>query len=134
MKEFCLVRFFSIVFLFGITAGIVPAIAQTSAPAHRRVRPTPPTRDPHTPGYVDAKELPDGQNAPADTDGNFILGPTHNPAPEMTPREGVPQGRIVNFTMESKDSKFYPGIMREPDTFGTPDPDPTRRCLRPSIA
>jgi enterochelin esterase-like enzyme len=87
------------------------------------VRPTPPTRDPHTPGYVTAKELPDGQNAPANSDGNFILGPTHNPAPEMTPREGVPQGKIVNFTMESKDSKYYPGIMREPDTFGTPDPE-----------
>jgi enterochelin esterase-like enzyme len=123
MKESRLVRLLSIVFLFSMSAGIIPAIAQTPAPAPRRVRPTPPTRDPHTPGYVAAKELPDGQNAPADADGNFILGPTHNPAPEMTPREGVPQGKIINFTMESKDSKFYPGIMREPDTFGTPDPD-----------
>ncbi|MGC1781964.1 MAG: hypothetical protein WA708_05555, partial [Acidobacteriaceae bacterium] len=34
------------------------AIAQTP-PAPR---PTPPTRDPHTPGYVTAKELPDGEN------------------------------------------------------------------------
>ena len=46
----------------------------------------PPTRDPHSPGYVAAKELPDGANAPADADGNFILGPTHHPAPEMTCR------------------------------------------------
>jgi iron(III)-enterobactin esterase len=47
-------------------------------------RPTPPTRDPHTAGYVEATELPDGTNPPADVDGNFIIGPTHNRAPEMT--------------------------------------------------
>lgn len=116
-------RLFSLLCLLSWAAVIPPAIARTPPPAPRRVRPTPPTRDPHTPGYVTAKELPDGQNAPANSDGNFILGPTHNPAPEMTPREGVPQGKIVNFTMESKDSKYYPGIMREPDTFGTPDPE-----------
>lgn len=124
-----MVRLFGIVFLFAMASGIVPAMAQTPAPAPRRVRPTPPTRDPHTPGYVSAKELADGQNAPADADGNFILGLTHNPAPEMTPRDGVPQGKIVNFTMESKDSKFYPGIMREPDTFGTPDPNDSAKLV-----
>jgi enterochelin esterase-like enzyme len=85
-------------------------------------RPTPPTRDPHTPGYVDARQLPDGEVPPAGQDGNFILGPTHNPAPEMAPKEGVPQGEVFNFTMESADSKIYPGIAREPNTFGTPDP------------
>ena len=37
-----------------------------------------------TPGYVTAKELPDGAVPPPDADGNFIIGPTHNPAPEMT--------------------------------------------------
>src|SRR5947207_3777197 len=84
-------------------------------------RPTPPTRDPHTPGYVQAKELPDGANAPVNEDGNFILGPTHTAAPEMTVRDGVPQGTIYEFTMQSADSKIYPGIAREADTFGTPD-------------
>jgi hypothetical protein len=39
--------------------------------------------DPNTPGYVSAKELPDGAVPPADAYGNFIIGPTHNPAPEM---------------------------------------------------
>ena len=47
-------------------------------------------------GYVTAKELPDGENPPANVDGNFIIGPTHNPAPEMTVQEGVPQGTIFN--------------------------------------
>src|SRR5690242_4060393 len=83
----------------------------------------PPTRDPHTAGYVEAKELPDGENAPANVDGNFILGPTHNPAPEMTVHEGVPQGAVYTFTMESKDSKIYPGIARDKGTFGTVDPN-----------
>ena len=74
----------SIAFLIGLTTGLGPAMAQASAAAARPARPTPPTRDPNTPGYVTAKDLPDGANAPAKADGNFILGPTHNPAPEMT--------------------------------------------------
>ena len=86
-------------------------------------RPTPPTRDPHTPGYVTAKELHDGAVPSPKDDGNFIIGPTHNPAPEMTAQEGVPQGTVYEFTMESKDSKLYPGIVREPNTVGTADPD-----------
>lgn len=93
----------------------------------RRVRPVPPTRDPHTPGYVKARELPDGENAPIGEDGNFILGPTHPPAPEMSVQDGVPRGEVFTFTMESKDSKFYPGIAREAGTFARPDPaDPNR--------
>ena len=94
-----------------------PAAAQTAPPAApasaRPPRPAPPTRDPNTPGYVKAKELPDGEMPSPKEDGNFIIGPTHNPAPEMTVAEGVPQGMIYNFTMESTDSKFYPGIARE---------------------
>ena len=109
-----------------------PAMAQTPPPAPP-ARPTPPTRDPHTPGYVTAKELPDGANAPADADGNFIIGPTHNPAPEMAVQEGVPQGTVYNFTMNSADSKIYPGIAREPGTFGTPDPnDPAKLIVTTS--
>jgi enterochelin esterase-like enzyme len=89
----------------------------------RPPRPTPPTRDPHTAGYVNAKELPDGEVPSPTADGNFIIGPTHNPAPEMTVHEGVPQGQVFNLTMESKDSKIYPGIAREQGTFGTVDPN-----------
>jgi iron(III)-enterobactin esterase len=82
---------------------------------------TPPTRDPNTPGYVTAKDLPDGTLPAANADGNFIIGPTHAAAPEAAVQEGVPQGTVYNFTMESKDSKIYPGIAREPRTFGEPD-------------
>lgn len=82
----------------------------------------PPTRDPATPGYATAKELPDGTVPPSDADGNFIIGPTHKPAAEMAVQGGVPQGEIFSLTMQSADSKVYPGIAREPNTFGTPDP------------
>jgi enterochelin esterase-like enzyme len=101
-----------IALLIGLMTGAGPAIAQTPAAATPPARPVAPTRDPSTPGYVTAKELPDGAIPPANADGNFVLGPTHNPAPEMTAQEGVPQGTVFNFTMESADSKFYPGIAR----------------------
>src|SRR5438105_1374612 len=115
-----MVRHLTIAFSIILMAGLDPAMAQTPppaqtpvAPAARAPRAPAPTRDPHTPGYVTAKELPDGENAPVKSDGNFILGPTHNPAPEMAVKDGVPQGEVIKFTMESADSKFYPGIARE---------------------
>jgi enterochelin esterase family protein len=77
-------RHLGFAFLLGLMSGVVPAMAQAIPPAPAAPpRPAPPTRDPKTPGYVPAKELPDGANAPSNADGNFILGPTHNPAPEM---------------------------------------------------
>src|SRR5580700_4964426 len=122
-------RLLSIAFLMSLMTGSDPAMAQAPNAAPRPARPTPPTRDPNTPGYVTAKDLPDEANAPAKADGNFILGPTHNPAPEMTAQEGVAEGTVYNFTMESTDSKFYPGIAREANTFGTPDPANPARML-----
>jgi iron(III)-enterobactin esterase len=122
----------------GILACIAPAAAQTPpAPTSQTTtpapRPTPPTRDPNTPGYVTAKELPDGTVPPADAYGNFIIGPTHSPAPEMTVQADVPQGTIHTFTISSADSKIYPGIAREPGTFGTVDPgDPAKLVVTTS--
>ena len=71
-------RLLTIAFVIG---SAVSAIAQTPAAAPRPARPTPPTRDPHTPGYVTAKELPDGTNAPRQR-------PTEisSSAPRMIPR------------------------------------------------
>jgi iron(III)-enterobactin esterase len=108
-------------------------ICPTVAPVTPPVRPAAPARDPHTPGYVTAKELPDGANAPANADGNFILGGTHDPAPEMTVQAGVPHGAVYEFTMDSAQSKIYPGIAREAGTFGTPDPaDPAKLVVTTS--
>jgi iron(III)-enterobactin esterase len=120
-------RLVTIAFLISLTTAFGQTPAPAPAPQTRPPRPTPPTRDPHTPGYVTAKELPDGAVPSPTVDGNFIIGPTHTPAPEMTVQAGVPQGTIHEFTMESTDSKFYPGIAREPGTFARPDPsDPTK--------
>jgi len=108
------------------------SIAQTPAAPSApllQTRPVYPTRDAHSPGFVAAKELPDGANAPMNADGNFILGPTHTPAPEMQVQPGVPQGTVIEFDMESADSKFYPGIARDAGTFGTPDPENPARLI-----
>ena len=117
--------------LMGAAFSQAPAQAPNDAPGKnaRPRRPPAPTRDPDTPGYVSAKQLPDGANAPPDVDGNFILGPTHSPAAEMTVQEGVPQGTVYNFTMESTDSKMYPGIAREPGTSARPDPNQPGKLL-----
>jgi len=119
-------RQFSIAFLLAGAAIAQPPAAQQPA---RPPRPAAPTRDPNTPGYVTAKDLTDGENAPSNADGNFILGPTHNPAPEMAVEEGAPQGAVITFTMDSADSKFYPGIVREPGTFARPDPNDPSKLL-----
>jgi enterochelin esterase-like enzyme len=113
-------------------AGAAPPtapLAQVAQPP----RPTSPTRDPNTSGFVAKKELPDGVVPPADANGNFVIGPTHAPAPEMAVQDGVPQGTIVNFTINSTDSKIYPGIARDQGTFGTPDPaDPAKLVVTTS--
>lgn len=67
--------------------------------------------------------LPDGQVPPASALGNFVIGPPYSPAPEMAGDPAALEGTVHNFTMESKDSKMYPGIRREQGTFGTPDPN-----------
>jgi len=97
-----------------------------------------PTRDPHSPGFVAATELPDGAVPSPTADGNFILGPTHDPAPEIaaalqTGDETLANGKIIEFTMNSSESKIYPGVAREPNTFGTPDPaDPAKLIVTTS--
>lgn len=109
----------------------VLAQASTQAQAQVQPRPTPPARDPNTPGFVTAKELPDGHVPPADAEGSFIIGPTHPPAPGITATEL--QGAVFNFTIDSKDSRIYPGIARDPGTFGTPDPnDPAKLVVTTS--
>ena len=82
----------------------------------------PPVRDPHTAGFVQARELADGAVPPDDVDGNFILGPTHPAAAETLPGASVPRGTVYEFTMSSTDSKLYPGIARDAGTFVTGDP------------
>ena len=43
---------------------------------------------------------------------DFIIGPDYSDAPETQVKPGVAEGKIVEFTMDSKDSKIYKGISK----------------------
>ncbi len=98
------------------------AVAFAPVVTSAQTRSQPPTRDPHTPGYVTATELPDGAVPPVDAEGNFITGPRHPIAPEMIVTTNVPHGTLYDIIMYSTNSAIYPGIARTPGTYGTPDP------------
>src|SRR6201999_4519432 len=80
----------------------VPAGANTTDPmapffidtAGLDLKTTPPTRDPHNPKYPQATELPDGQVPSINSDGNFIIGATHQPSPETIAQSDAPHGSI----------------------------------------
>jgi iron(III)-enterobactin esterase len=97
------------------------AVAADSPPPPPIAPPAPPTRAVDGPGAPPFKVIGQaGASAPVDADGDFVIGPEYRPAPELTVADGVPRGSVRQFTMESKDSRFYPGIAR--DVFGTVDP------------
>ena len=111
-----------------------PAAPAAAQPATPIARPPAPTRDARTPGYAtatSATELAEGGAPPVTATGNFILGPTHPAAPEMTDQVGVPHGVVHTFVMDSTASSIYPGIARVPGTRPTIDPsDPARRIVQ----
>ncbi len=93
------------------------------SPAQNKPRPAPPTRAFDAPGAPELTRLDGkpGVNPPVDADGDFVIGPDYLPAPEMKAVDGVPQGKVHQFEIDSKDCKlFNPGIARE--VFGTVDP------------
>src|ERR1700683_2833226 len=49
---------------------------------------------------------PWGQNL---ADGDYSIGPAYPTAPELAKRAGVPEGKVIEFVMNSSESKFYPG-------------------------
>ncbi|MBY0513998.1 MAG: prolyl oligopeptidase family serine peptidase [Gemmataceae bacterium] len=68
------------------------------------------------------KVLKEGENPPIDAYDNFVIGPKYTPAPERTKVKDVPEGRVEQFEIDSKETKlFNPGIKR--DKFGTVDPN-----------
>jgi enterochelin esterase-like enzyme len=51
--------------------------------------------------------------APKEADsGDSAIGPDYKDAPELSVKDGVPRGTIHEFTMNSEESKFYPGIAK----------------------
>jgi enterochelin esterase family protein len=88
----------------------------TGVGAAAKVPNRPPTRSPYAPGTprLTPAGTALGANPPARADGDFLIGPEYLPAPELTPRAGVPKGTLHRFTMHSGDSPLYPGITKVP--------------------
>jgi enterochelin esterase-like enzyme len=42
-------------------------------------------------------------------DGDYSVGPNYRTAPEDAVRPGVPKGKVISFSMNSADSKIFPG-------------------------
>jgi len=92
-----------------------------AAPPERQPPPTRRFDAPGSPAFVRLDGKP-GLNPPLETDGNFLIGPEYLPAPENKVAEGVPQGKVQQFSINSKDTTlFNPGIARK--VFGTVDPN-----------
>lgn len=90
----------------------------------------PPTRKFDDPGAPPFERLDDqpGVNPAPNVNGNFLIGPEYVPAPENNPVEGVPEGRVQQFTIDSRDTKLLnPGIARK--EFGRVDPDNPRTLI-----
>src|SRR5581483_1295597 len=96
----------------------VPCIPQPVAPAANAANPRPgrgtgPRRAPAPQSASDVAEIgklmdlpPWGQNLAG---GDYSNGPAYPTAPELAKRAGVPEGRVIEFVMNSSESKFYPG-------------------------
>ena len=82
----------------------------------------PPVRQYGAPGAPPFELLEPGISPPLDAYDNFVIGPDYVPAPENKRVDGVPQGRVQQFTIDSRETKIYnPGIARK--EFGTVDPN-----------
>jgi enterochelin esterase-like enzyme len=82
----------------------------------------PPVRTYDAPGAPPFTVLKEGETPPLDASANFVVGPKYTPAPERKKAAGVPEGRVEQFVIDSKETKlFNPGIAR--DRFGTVDPN-----------
>jgi enterochelin esterase-like enzyme len=96
-------------------AVLLTALTYSSATAQ------PPVRKYDDKGAPPFKVLKEGENPPLDATGNFVIGPKYVPAPERKKVAGVPEGRVQQFEIDSKETKlFNPGIARK--QFGKVDP------------
>ena len=86
------------------------------------------------PGAPPFKVLKEGELPPLDAYDNFVIGPNYVPAPERKKVEGVPEGKVQQFEIDSKETRlFNRGIAR--DAFGKVDPSNPKTLIvetRPS--
>ncbi|MFM8893659.1 MAG: alpha/beta hydrolase [Planctomycetia bacterium] len=113
--------------MLATTAGIHLSAARAQPKPDRPQPPTRPFDAPGAPKFVRLDGKP-GTAPPADTNGNFLVGPDYAPAPETKEVEGVPRGRVQQFQIDSRETeRFNPGIAR--DEFGVPDPNNPRTLI-----
>ena len=112
--------------LLALPVAALSADAPKAAPAPAPKAPAraqPPTRTFDAPGAPTFQRLDGkpGATPPVNVDGNYVVGPDYTAAPETKAIANVPQGKVQQFQMDSKDcQRFNPGIARK--EFGTPDP------------
>ena len=106
--------------VFFLAVSFLQIEAAFPAPQKRAAMPTRKFDAAGSPAFVRLDAKP-GLSPPLDVDGNFLIGPEYSPAAENKAVEDVPQGRVQQFTIDSKETKLLnPGIARE--VFGTVDP------------
>ena len=96
----------------------ITAIRSTTppTPAQSPNNPLLPPAGPVNPNGQDPNAVAVDPNAPKITDpgtagdGNYIIGPDFADAPETKVDNGVPQGTVTHFTMDSSDSKIFNGL------------------------
>ncbi|MCH2204998.1 MAG: alpha/beta hydrolase-fold protein [Lentisphaerales bacterium] len=93
-------------------------------PVIKYKRPIPPTRlytDPRAPKFEVLKNI-GGLKSILDKNGNYVVGPEYEPAPENVRKDGVPAGKLEQFSLDSREGTIYnPGIARK--EFGVVDPN-----------
>lgn len=97
----------------------VPCISPPAAPpasggTQGQVRRPGPPRTPAPQSAADTAEIAKLSDLPAWgqnlADGDYSHGTAYPTAPELAKRVGVPEGKVVQFVMDSAESKFYPGV------------------------
>jgi enterochelin esterase family protein len=82
--------------------------AKAEAPATKKGgRPGPPATDADLAEIAPLNDLPEWKVGLPN--GDYSTGPDYSPATEQTVRDDVPKGKIINFTMDSAESKIFPG-------------------------
>ena len=116
---------FGILFLSQFALAQMPSVPCIAPPAPPPARPagapangpgrgnfTPRAQTPQT--AEDIAEIAKLSQLPAWTtaavDGDYASGPGYPTAPELAKRVGVPEGKVIEFVMNSAESKHYPGL------------------------
>jgi len=116
-----------IIFVAVLAVASLPFETAFTAPPKRKAPPTRKFNAPGAPLFVRLDAKP-GLTPPLDANGNFLIGPKYLPAAERKAVEGVPQGKVEQFTIDSKDTKLLnPGIARK--VFGRVDPKNPRTLI-----